>query len=115
VSAVISADADGLSAAIDLADEALLAIRTPATWTTADLTFMASDDGVTYYDLHEDGGTEVTIASANMVVDRFIGFSEALSEHFRGIRYLKLRSGVSATPVQQAAARTVPLIVRQST
>jgi hypothetical protein len=82
-------------------------IITPAAWTAAAITFQASPDGVTYYDLWFNDA-EYTIASATVATAaaRSIVLDPAV---FYGIRYLKLRSGTSAAPVNQGAARTITL------
>jgi hypothetical protein len=96
-----------LSPAADLSEQALLGIVMPAAWTAGDLTFQGSIDGVTYgnmYFAHTDSECVVQAAAA-----RFIQLDPA---DFSALRYIKVRSGTSGTPVNQAAARTITLIVR---
>lgn len=97
-----------LSAAVDLgAIGTLVGIQMPAAWTTANLTFQASyDGGTTYQDLYDDAGNEVTVTAA---ASRNIYLSP---EEWAGIQLLKVRSGTSGTPVNQAAARTITLVTR---
>jgi len=72
----------------------------PSDWTAADITFLASVDGVNYYSLQDDAGTEVSIkATANRAVT--LGDKRFLLMPFG---YLKIRSGVLATPVVQGRA-----------
>lgn len=113
VNVTIPTAADGLSPAVDLGEESLAAIQMPAAWTAAALTFQVSADGVTYQSMYDSGNAEVTIASAGVVASRFITFVATLVDAFRAVRYLKVRSGVAATPVQQAAARTLQLQLKQ--
>ena len=113
VPCTITTAADGLSAAIDLQDESLVGIQMDSAWTAAAITFQGSHDGVTYGNLYDSGGTEVTIASGTAQVDRYIPFTTAMLDVFKGLRYLKVRSGTSGTPVQQAGARSLKLIARQ--
>lgn len=91
-----------LSAAIDVGQLRAARVQIPALWTTANLTFQTSIDGVTYADLY-DGSLEYTITAA---ASREILLPIA---DFLGIRYLKIRSGTSGTPVNQVADRTLLL------
>jgi hypothetical protein len=78
----------------------------PATWTAANLTLQASVDNSTWDNVFDSLGTEVTITAA---ASRFILLNPA---DFVSVRYLKVRSGTSGTPVNQGGARTITLIVR---
>lgn len=100
------ANGASLSGAVDLGAGAVLAaIYMPAAWTAASLTFQASADGVTYVDVYDDGDVEYEIAAA---ASRSIKVS---LEDFIGVRYLKVRSGTTATPVAQGASRSIVLVV----
>lgn len=104
--AVIAADAS-LSGAVSLGGYALVAIKMPADWTAASLTFQASDDDDdTFYNMYSTDGTELTAQAAD---DRWIAIAPS---DFVGARYIKIRSGTSGTPVNQAAERTLQVIVR---
>jgi hypothetical protein len=88
---------------ISLGFEAPITIYMPAAWTAADLSFLASFDGITYGNLEYEG-TEVKLTPAAgdvQVLDHF---------KFKAVRYLKLRSGVAAAEVAQTATRTFTLI-----
>ena len=100
------ANGASLSGAVDLAGKTLLGIIMPATWTAANLTFQVSTDGITYYDLYDNIGTEKTILSAS---NRFIFTVPA---DWVGVRYVKVRSGTAGTPVNQAAARDIKLVTK---
>lgn len=102
----IIAGGSAVSPVIDLDGFALVAIQMPAAWTAANLTFQASitKDG-TYYDVYDSGGNELTIsASASKV---FVDIIELAS-----LRFIKVRSGTTGTPVLQADSRTINLIVK---
>lgn len=105
VDAVIPAGATGLSGVVDLGYGVLQGFIMPGTWIAAALTFQASLDGENFYNLY-DNGTEVNMTVG---VDRFVQLDPV---KWQGIRYLKLRSGTAATPVNQTASRTIKLIVR---
>lgn len=96
---------DSLSAAIDLGTARLGRIAMPAGWNAANLTLQTSVDGVTFNNLHKDDGTEYTItAAAGRSI--LVPLADMLS-----VRYLKLRSGTSALPVVQTAARSIVLVL----
>ena len=96
-----------LTASVDLKDLPLVAIETPATWTTANLTFQGSNDGTTLKNVHNLDGDEYTIQAA---ASRYIVLSPF---EFQWARYIKIRSGTSGTPVNQGADRTLVLITRR--
>ena len=104
---VVIASGASQSGAIDLTEKGsiMIGIQMPAAWTAAKLTFLGSFDGTTYGDLYDESG-EYQIYSA--VAGAFISTS-FLS--FLGLRYLKLRSGVTATPVNQGAERTFNIVI----
>ena len=102
-----------LTDAIDLDNEVLAAIKTPSAWTTAAISFQASIDGTNFDDLYDSGGTEVSIASGNVAANRFVAFQSSLIDLLRGVRYIKIRSGVTGAPVTQSGLRTLRLSLRQ--
>lgn len=95
-----------LTAAIDLGHGTLVEIRMPDEWTAADLTFDSGGlDGSSYLPIY-DGGTERTV---EVDADRAVRLTPA---DWAGIRYLKIRSGTGASPVNQGAERTLTLVTR---
>lgn len=106
VTAVIASGAS-LSGAVDLRGVVLVGVNMPADWTAADLTFQAThEEAGTYQNVFDADDAEVTVQAAE---DRYIVLEPA---KYAGIRFLKVRSGTSGTPVNQAAARTLVLLVR---
>ena len=85
----------------------LVGIKYPATWTAASISFLVSFDGVTYENLLSDAGAEVvkTVTAAE--------YRELDSSEFKSAVWLKIRSGVIATPVAQAADRDFTLYQRR--
>jgi hypothetical protein len=84
----------------------VVAIIMPSAWTAANLTFQSSNDGTTFNDIYDSYGNELVVSAA---ASRYIimppttfltGFS------------LKVRSGTTATPVNQGAARAIILRCR---
>ncbi len=100
------ASGSSLSSAADLGTGRLVGLVLPAAWTTASITFQGSADGTTYFDLYDDA-TERAIASSSVVASRFIALPIA---DWLMVRAIKLRSGSAATPVNQAADRTITLV-----
>lgn len=107
------ANGAALSGAINLTkintayDLRLFGIQMPAEWTTANLTFQVSLDGTTYTNMYLDDGTEyqASVAASSFVVVPI--------DKFCGVPFLKIRSGTSGTPVNQAADRFLTLALRQ--
>ncbi len=95
-----------LSAAIDLGVGAQAARMTlPAAWTGNTVTFQVSTDGLTFYEMLDDVDQPVL---ANVGPD----YSVALTpETWGGVRYLKVRSGMSGAPVAQAGNRSINFTV----
>jgi hypothetical protein len=100
------------SDAVDLSSNTVAGLLMPAAWTTAALTFLVCDtEGGTYQPLYNDSGTEVAVASAGVVADRAIALA-AIKDAIAPWRWLKLRSGTAASPVNQGAARTIKIILK---
>ena len=96
---------EALSTVIPLGGRTYMAITVSPEWTEAALTFLASnEEGGTFLPVYKEDGTELTITSANVVASRNIGMG-ALMQYLSPFKYIKLRSGTAASPVNQAAAR----------
>jgi len=94
-----------LSDAVDLSGYDVVGVSLPSAWTAANLTFQGSIDGSTYTNLIEKAGVELEIiAAANYLIP-------LSSSAFAPLRFLKIRSGTSTTPVNQSANRTIQLIL----
>lgn len=93
-----------LSSVIDLSEGRLARIHIPAAWTAANLTFQASSDGASFADLYDAYGAEYSVVVGGAARSIMVPLSD-----FIGIRYIKVRSGTSAAPVNQAADRTLTL------
>lgn len=109
---VTIANGTSLSPAVYIGAGDLVAIEMPAVWTAANLTFQTSSDGVTFQNLKDDSGNEVT-ATAAAGVNIAIGEGTAKAEDFRGAVYIKIRSGTSAVPVNQGQNSTLTAVVRK--
>lgn len=100
-----------LSGALDIGgiNVEIIGIVMPVAWTAANLTFQVSADGTTFQNLYDDGGNELMVAAG---AGRTIGLHSDVSRALGRFRYLKVRSGTSGTPVNQAADRTITLYAR---
>ncbi len=85
-----------------IGDGRLVAIQMPAAWTAANLTFQGSMDGVTYADMYDATGTEVTVVAAASTYILLADLKAA---------WIKVRSGTTGTPVNQGADRVILLYV----
>jgi hypothetical protein len=94
-----------LSQIVDLGRCVLAGLILPATWDAANISFRVSADGTTAFDLF-DGTTERVVTTAGV-----LGKAVALdSSTWLPWRYVVVRSGVVATPVNQTAARNITLL-----
>ena len=108
----LSAGNTGLSETIDLGSTTLFAIEMPDAWQAAAITFLASSTkNGTFKSVYDDSGTEVTIASANISAGRFI-VPDSVAIKLAPFRYLKLRSGTAATPVNQTVDRQFSIVAK---
>lgn len=102
---VTIANGASLSGAVDLRGLRLAAIVMPADWDAANLSFQASLDDGTYFNVYTTAG-EKTVTAAD---DRYILIPP---DDFAGAQWLKVRSGTAGVPVNQTAARTITLLLR---
>lgn len=94
---------------IDLDSQLVSGVRVPPStlWTSASLTFMVSaDGGVTFADLFKDG-SEYTVSVGTGRTNAT--FYDIPPQDFAGYSHIRVRSGVSATPVNQGAARELQI------
>lgn len=106
---VTIANGASLSGAIDTEQTTLGGIAIPAVWTAANITFAVSaDGGLTYLPLYDANGAEVTAVVT--AASTYIALDPAL---FAGVRFVKLRSGTNAVPVNQGTARILTLAGRR--
>lgn len=109
MSATLTTAADGLSSVVDLQAYTLMGIIMPSTWATAGITFKVSESsGGTFYDLYDDAGNEVSASAAN---GRSVSL-DSIALKLAPFRYIKMRSGTTATPVAQSTNVTITLLVK---
>lgn len=100
------ANASSLSDAIDLNGTTLVGYIIPSAWTAADITIQGSADGTNFHDLYNSSGNEIKHV---VDADQFITLSPS---GMACLRHIKIRSGTSSTPVNQAAQRVITLVTR---
>lgn len=109
VSPLVIAAGQPFSTPIWLGGRGIVAIRMPAAWTPAALTFQSAPNGEAapvspWMDLFDATGVEVQAAAD---ASRHIAILPAA---LRGLLWVRLRSGTSAAPVDQAADREIILV-----
>lgn len=102
---VTIANGSSLSGGVNLGGRIITGVFMPAAWTPANLTFQASYDGVTYVDMYSIAGSEMQVTAAGGL------YLPVDYTNFMGVNFVRVRSGVSAAPVAQAAARTINLML----
>ena len=92
----------------------LVAILYPAAWTVARSSFQASVDNVNFFNVADSNASEITVRQSSAAgLWLAISTSGVTAESITGLvaaPYLKIRSGVAATPVNQVATRVLTLI-----
>lgn len=90
-------------------EKTICAVVMPATWTAAGLSFQVSDDGgTTWYELLDQDGVAVTVASPAAATRYNLSAMD-----FQSANAFKVRSGTSAVPVAQGGERTITFITRK--
>lgn len=110
VTSVTIANGASVSGEIDLSKTCLIGLVMPAAWTTAAVTIEVSvDGGATYTGLaYDDTGTQ-----CNSIASPVAGSAYALSlSGLLPYGTARIRSGTTATPVNQGADRTIQIITR---
>lgn len=100
---VTIAAGQALSPALDTGGLVLGGVLIPSTWTAALLTFQVSPDGTNFMDLYDDQGNEVQLTAG---ASRGIG-NDAIALALGSWRWIKLRSGTTASPVVQVAGALI--------
>lgn len=110
IPAVLIANGASLSAAFEVGAGELVGIIVPSGWTAANLSFQASVDGTTFFNLYDNEGAEITA-----VVPVTTGCFLAWAPNVKAPIYLKIRSGTLGTPLNQGADRTLIAVIRKIT
>jgi len=107
---VTIADGASTSDAVRLDEYALFGLVMPAAWTSASISFDVSTDGSTYQHLYDEDGSEMVVS---VEAGKSYGFSAGFASRFLPWAYVKVRSGVVGSFVNQSGAdREVTLLGR---
>lgn len=100
---VVIPSGTALTPSIPLTGDTISAIGIPSAWTAAAITFQGSRDGITWQNITSEG-VEVShsVAPDDVCVLSLYKFFP--------FNFIKVRSGTKATPVNQAANRTLNII-----
>lgn len=110
-----------LTGEIDLGSFLFFAIELPTTWAGTTITFQSKssrqpnpgevepDDQETWRNVYDDTGTEVSLTVA---ANRIVSASTAALK-LAPLRYIRIRSGTSAAPVNQSPSKPIKLIVKE--
>lgn len=97
------------SGELNVGDWTYAGLVMPSEWTTADITFLVSNkSGGTFVPLYDDAGIEVTVKASQGTAVGLANAALALAPW----RYVKLRSGTSASAVNQAGDRTIEVVLK---
>ena len=102
------ASGGSVSGSIDLMGAAMIGFVTPAAWTSAALTIEVSDDNVNWSSAYDAYGAQVGLIASPVVATRYAVDVTALLPW----RFVRFRSGTSASPVVQGADRAFTVIAR---
>jgi hypothetical protein len=94
---------------LDGGERQIVGLQMPAAWTTASLTFDGSHDGTTFVPIHHGAGAYTITAAQGAAAS--LGVSLA-AEAFAPWAYVKIRSGVIGTYVNQGAERTIKVLTK---
>lgn len=98
------ATGQSLSGEVDIGANSLVGIAMPAAWTAASITFQVSPDGGTTWLELQTVSSEYTVTAA---ASQFIAIDPTA---LKGFNAIKVRSGTSASPVNQTSGATLTLI-----
>ena len=108
---VVISDGTSLSAATSLAGRILVGIYIPASWTAANISFQAANNVAdTFVDVYNTSGSEFLLTGAASSV-----YLPVDPINFYGVNAIKVRSGTTATPVNQSGDITLTLMLAPAT
>ena len=97
-----------VSDALDMDKNSLLGFIMPSAWTTAGITIEVSTDNSNWFPARDAYGSTVGYISSPVVSNAYSVDVQALLPW----RYIRFRSGTTASPVVQTTARTIPIVKR---
>jgi len=111
--AAVTFAANGItSSSINLNGYVLVGLISAVTWTAADLTMQASVDNTNFFDVYDKYGAEMVLKTGGTAFTTSSKFIPLAPADYIPYTFLRFRSGSAATPVTQAAGRTITAIIR---
>lgn len=109
------AQGDSISTPIYVGNDMVVAITVPSTWVdNTPLTFRASIDGVTYLDMYDGAGNEISVVPNPVSGSSDLqGYSLVVPQGMISGLWLQIRSGPGALPVNQSDGATLAVTVRK--
>jgi len=101
-----------LSSTLSLGGSVLIGLISAVTWTAADLTMQASVDNTNFFDVYDKYGAEMVLKTGGTAFTTSSKFIPLAPADYIPYTFLRFRSGTAATPVTQAAGRTITAIIR---
>ena len=101
LSATIASGAS-LSGAIAISYLLPVTIVVPAEFDGTAITFQGSVDGVNYFNLYDEAGTEINFPASASRIIKITNLA-----YFFGLEYLKIRAGTAASATNQTTTATV--------
>lgn len=117
IGVTITAGATGLAdTVVPIGDNHRIAgVVIPAVWAAAAISWQFSDDGVNFKDAwYEDGvavSSEILVLAASATVNKHLIFTGNLARAMESPRYVKPRSGTSASPVNQTTGPMLTILL----
>lgn len=103
------ASGTSVSNVIDLSFHVLVGFVMPSVWTTAAIDIEVSIDGVNFFsNTYDSLGTLIGVYTTPVVSSGYAVDALALIPY----NFVRFRSGTTATPVNQAATRSISVITR---
>lgn len=110
-----------ISGAFNIGVADLIAIEMPATWAGTVITLQGKstgspdagtespDDQEAWKDVYDDTGTEVSLTVAG---NRMVIIGTATKAAIAALRYLRIRSGTAASPVNQSPSKVIRIFTK---
>lgn len=102
---LVIAAGDSLSSPSTIGKTKIVGIQMPAIiWTDAPLTFEASIDGFTFFDVFRNGNEFTVPVQAGI-------FAKLDANDFQGVSLLRVRSGTADNPINQDVSAALVLVI----
>jgi len=99
-----------VSSVVKLAGNTLLALQFGTLWTSADISFLGSGDGVTFGPIYDDQGNNVSLTVPSLVSNMIVCLSPDILATIGKFHWLKFVSGSYVSQTNQSANTSLTLI-----